>query len=256
METVFVVLTHTFDRKTKSEISRISRELQGTYPFAVNYDIHAQVVPADYDVPCVPFDYRKVSAIFPFPIGSTIVPGNLHLVFTELLTQFPNASYFWIVEYDVRYSGNWKRFVKYFEPSQADLLGCNIRFHHEEQYWHWWESFKNNAVLENKININSLVRAFLPIARYSRQALQIIRRECLEGGWSGHCEVLVPSLLLKKGLRIEEIGGDSHFTPVSRKNHFYSASRSDYGDLQSYSSMRWRPSVVFWGLRKTVFIIL
>ena len=250
METVFVVLTHIFNPKTNSEIARISSELSDAYPFMVYYDASVQEVPAKPDLRFIPFDYRKISALFPFSMGPTVVPGNLQLVFTELLAQFPNALHFWIVEYDVRYSGNWKHFVKYFESNPGRFVGCNIRFHHEEQHWHWWESLKNNADPENKININSLVRAFLPISRYSRRALEIIRRECLEGGWAGHYEVLVPSLLHKEGLQIEEIGGDSHFTPPSRKYNFYSATRSNFGDLQGYSSMRWRPEVVFWGLRQ------
>ena len=250
METVFVFLTHTFDLKSKKEISRISRDLQGSCSFVVYYDINAQEVPTECDVTLIPFDYQYISSKFPYSRGQTIIPGNIHLVDTELLTQFPNTSYFWIVEYDVRYSGSWKHFLKSFEASKADLLGCNIRFHHEERYWHWWKSFKNNLNPEINVDIKTLVRAFLPIARYSRRALETIRRECLQAGWAGHCEVLVPSLLLKEGLQIEEIGGDSYFTPISRKHFYYSPCRSKHGDLQGYTSMRWRPVLVFWGLRK------
>ena len=254
IETVFIFVTHTFNVKIKREIARISKELEGEYPFFVYYDCAAQDVPVASDAPLISFDYQKISAQFPFRMGGNIIPGNVYLVYTELLKQFPKASNFWIVEYDVRFSGNWRKFLKSFEQSQADLLGCHIRYRYEIPDWIWWRSFQNRLDFATNHNDEPFVRAFLWISRYSRRALGTIRHECIQNGWSGHQEVLVPSLLLRAGLHIEEIGGDSRFTPASRRNRFYS---SEYG--LSYPSKdgnyglggnRFGPTLLFWGLRR------
>ena len=241
MKTVFIFVTHTFSAKIKRQISRISKHLEGEYPFIVFYDSTAQDVPDASDVSLIPFDYQEISAQFPHRLGKNVVPGNGYVVHTELLKQFPAAANFWIVEYDLRFSGNWREFLKSFDQNQADFLGCRIRYRFEHPDWVWWPSFQNR--LDPAINLNdkSLIDARFWISRYSRRALETIRRECAENGWSGHCEVLVPSLLLRAGLQIEEIGGDGRFTPAPRRNRFYSS---------GFGSMRFRPPLLFSGFRK------
>ena len=55
------------------------------------------------------------------------MPGNQYAAYIDLLPLFSQVQYFWFVEYDVRFSGNWRTLLDACSHSSADLLGCHIR---------------------------------------------------------------------------------------------------------------------------------
>ena len=47
--------------------------------------------------------------------------------------------YYWIIEYDVRFSGNWECFFRYFSESTDDFLTSHIRSYAQEPDWYFWQ---------------------------------------------------------------------------------------------------------------------
>jgi hypothetical protein len=252
-DTLFAIVTHKFDRAVYRHIERVRKQLGRDYPFIVYYD--ATSVPdlesLTLDYPLIPFDFEKIRAKFPHLTGSTIVPGNTYAVYIDLLPAFPHTKYFWFVEYDVRFSGNWRTLVDICGRSDADMLGCYLRTREEIPDWDWWPSLWNKRNPQAQI---LGIRAFLWASRFSRRALSLLSQRCIEDGWTGHVEVLVPSLLHDAGMVIEEIGGRGPFTPEVRQGLFYS---SEYGiSLPSRNgdfglgSNRYAPPLLFCGIRR------
>jgi hypothetical protein len=252
-DTLFAITTHKFDRAICRNIDRVCNQLGRDYKVIVYHDAtsapDARIPPLD--CPVVSFDFKKIRTKFPHLSHANIIPGNKHAAFIDLLPVFPAIEYFWFVEYDVRFSGNWRTLVDTCRRSDADMLGCHIRTREEIPDWYWWPSIKNANDPKRQL---PGVRAFAWASRFSRRALDIVARRCIEEGWTGHMEGLVPSLLQDAGMRLEEIGGQSPFTPQDRSGLFYS---SEYGSSvpspsgdYGLGSNRYAPPLLFWGTKK------
>jgi hypothetical protein len=108
--------------------------------------------------------------------------------------------YYWIIDYDVFYNGNWADFINNYSKSEADLITTyTTDWHSNEKYWPW------TASLKFKKDIHSIRRAFFAIYRFSNKALRFLN-EKYKQGYSGFCEVLVPTLLYNNGYVIQDIG--------------------------------------------------
>jgi hypothetical protein len=146
--------------------------------------------------------------------------------------------HYWFVEYDVRFTGNWRDFFEQWSPSEMDLLTTHIRVNLQEPAWYWWG-------LEHptkSISVASRLRCFYPIFRISRPALEYLH-QCLVDGWAGHGEVLVPTLLFHGGFALEDFGGTGPFVRAENREKFYLDSPTNaYGELRE-GTFRWRPSM-------------
>jgi hypothetical protein len=252
-DTLFAVATHKFDRAIYRNNDRIHRQLGRDYKFIVHYDATStpDVELPRLDYPVLPFNFKEIRTKFPHLRQSKIVPGNKYPAYIELLTAFPEIQYFWFVEYDVRFSGNWRTLVDTCRRSDADMLGCHIRTRQEIPDWDWWPSIQNMHDPQRQL---PGIRAFTWAVRLSRRAMDLIAQRCIEDGWTGHLEALLPSLLHDAGMRVEEIGGRSPFTPPERRGLFYSSefgisSPSLNGDF-GLGSNRFGPPLLFWGARR------
>jgi hypothetical protein len=146
---------------------------------------------------------------------------NFRMGYTELpLLHFfhsrANYEYYWVVEYDMRFSGNWATLFRYFSNSKADLLTTSLQEEDQVPHWARWESLH----LPVGYDTGKRVKAFLPIYRISNQALQRLDL-VYRAGAAGHYEALLPSVLSQAGMSLEDLGGDGPFTRAENINRFY-----------------------------------
>lgn len=164
------------------------------------------------------------------PIKKTIIPGSNHFILLWFYKHFPNYDYYWNVEYDVAFSGNWRKLFVLCEDRSAHFLSTHIKHYNEDPYWYWWNALYGDI---SQIDIKDRLRSFNPIYRISKDSLSLIDSTLLTGNY-GHHEVLVPTLLYSKNYSIEDFGGTGIFTPKSFINKIYIQDETG-------GTMRYRP---------------
>jgi hypothetical protein len=123
--------------------------------------------------------------------------------------------YYWFVEYDVRFTGNWELLLTSFETNPVDFLAAHVRTDVQEPEWCWWPSLQHpTQVHRNKL------RCLAVVFRISRAAMGCLD-DAYVSGWIGHPEVLWPTILYHAGYTIEDFGGEGAFTPAGRVARWY-----------------------------------
>lgn len=146
-----------------------------------------------------------------------LVPGSNHFPLLKFFKENQCYDYYWLVEDDVCFSGDWKDFFGSFASCTSDFLSSVIETKAENPTWYWWTSLKtgNEVIAEEK-----LLKSFNSIYRLSSQALVCIDAH-LRIGWMGHYEVLLPTLLYNKGFLLEDFGGEGTFVRPENNAKFY-----------------------------------
>jgi organic radical activating enzyme len=175
-------------------------------------------------------------------IGQNIIPGHAHFPLFQFFLDKPDYDYYWVIEYDVRFSGEWRYFFNSFLRTNTDFLTCHIRSYADEPYWPWWEL----SHPRESIPLHERLRSFNPIYRISNDALSFLH-QAFRSGWCGHHEVALPTLLHHNGFTIQDISGEGKYAVPNIDNEFYSSSESnDSGELSS-GTMRYRPVIWRYG---------
>jgi hypothetical protein len=144
-------------------------------------------------------------------------PGNVELPVPRFFKERSHYDYYWIVEYDVRFSGSWNAFFSAFAGNRSDLLGTTLTRYEKLPDWFHWQSLD---LANRPVGKDRYLRGFFPIYRLSRRALAQLDSDYCEGV-KGHFECLVPTLLDQAGMTIEDIGGDGDFVRPGNRNRFY-----------------------------------
>lgn len=148
-----------------------------------------------------------------------------------------DAPFVWAMEYDVDYSGDWRRFFEQFTASNADLLTSTITSREETPLWWHWRTARSPSPHEN-------YRAFHPVMRLSRRFLEAYAARMGTPGWEGHYEYILPTFAAATGLTLEDLGGTSRFCPAERKGLNY---RNTPGNRKlSPGTFVWRPALPFY----------
>jgi hypothetical protein len=158
----------------------------------------------------------------------------------------PGYDYYLVVEFDVRYTGEWESFLRSFESSDHDLITSHIRHYHEEPSFGWWCTLQHPTETIDKAGY---LRSFNVIYRISNRALALIH-EKQKNGWRGFAEVLLPTLLDNSGYTLLDCGGDGEYTPPGLKNTAYTSGSTRDGYLNTFCTLRWRPSRARAGMRR------
>lgn len=96
--------------------------------------------------------------------------------------------YYWQIEFDVRFNGNWNKFFDFYKDSDADFVSAQIKTKAEYPTWGGWGS--HNLKVEDDV----LLESPFPLVRYSNRALQLLGKE-FKSGKEGYCEVITPTIL-------------------------------------------------------------
>ena len=125
--------------------------------------------------------------------------------------RFPDYQYYWYIEYDVFFNGQWQDFFELFRNSDEDFLGAYLR-----QYpFKWWNA-KIETHLPLDIPQDCIFRFFGCIARFSAQLLAVLDSE-YSAGHIGYYELAVPSLCANNGLKLGDLNADERnvYTPLT-----------------------------------------
>lgn len=144
-------------------------------------------------------------------------PGNGDLPVMNFYRSHPDYDYYWVVEYDVRFSGHWNDFFSAFAVSSSDLLCTTLARYAETPDWYHWNSLDIPA---QQIDRKNFIRGFFPVCRFSNRALARLHEDYSVGA-NGHQECLMPTLLYHAGLTLEDIGGSGEFVRPGNENRFY-----------------------------------
>ena len=177
----------------------------------------------------LPVSLQSILNLFPFTssilqdLGYTpieegrLVPGSNHFPLLKFFKEHQEYDYYWMLEDDVRFNGDWKVFFNNFSTNHADFLASIIETKKENPNWFWWSYLKTE---NENVSEEQLLKSFNPIYRLSHQALLCID-EYLRNGWMGHHEILIPTLLAAKGFLIEDFGGNGSYVKEANRNKFY-----------------------------------
>jgi hypothetical protein len=161
---------------------------------------------------------KLIDAGYPF-LGSTLTPGNAHFPIIDFRRLHDEYSHYWVIEYDVRFTGQWVNFFEAWQDSDVDFLSAGLARYTNAKGWVWWDTLHHASEYIPKAQ---RIRSFNPIYRISKEAVDCIDR-AHQNGWTGHFEVVLPTLLHHHGFRIEDFGGDGDFVPDDRTNKFYTS---------------------------------
>ena len=220
MKQAVLYLTTKSNEWTLSSFHALEQSLQGKADVYFAYHQQGDVLPVSL---------QNIENLFVFTsdvlneLGYTpiekgkLVPGSNHFPLLKFFKENQCYDYYWLVEDDVRFSGDWKDFFDSFASSTSDFLSSVIETKAENPTWYWWTSLKtgNEVIAEEK-----LLKSFNPIYRLSSLALVCIDAH-LRIGWMGHYEVLLPTLLYNKGFLLEDFGGEGTFVRPENNAKFY-----------------------------------
>ena len=131
----------------------------------------------------LPVSLQTIQNLFPFTssilqnLGYTpieegrLVPGSNHFPLLKFFKEHQEYDYYWMVEDDVRFSGDWKVFFNNFSTNHADFLASIIESKKENPNWFWWSYLKTE---NENVSEEQLLKSFNPIYRLSHQALLCI----------------------------------------------------------------------------------
>jgi hypothetical protein len=220
----FLYYTHYISDAVRREISRLNEE-----------------IPRDYDLwvvgcteSCDAFEtlmvpraatraYSRVDfQALPYPgkmadLRPNTMRGSNDLAIMMFFREHQEYSHYWIAENDVRYTGSWTALLDELGSGDADLMCTHVTAHAQDPDWEHWGTLKQPDGDHPK---DGILRGFMPFCSITKRLFGKIDEYC-SLGWRGHYEVLWPTIASLEGFDIEEIGGDSPFTPRSRSNRFY-----------------------------------
>ena len=212
--------THIFGPVVRREVTRLRDEVADCDHFVVGYLKNGAAAPdglgqslrmyRQADLAELPYPNKTIFVDWAKPIGDNDLPV---LAFYR---EQPDYEFYWIVEYDVRYTGNWGPLFNELRSSDADYLGTTIQDLNENPRWYFWPTLINapTGPVER-------VRCFSPFCRVSNRALSTIDQWYRDGG-AGHYELTWTSVCKTKGLKIEDLGGSGRYTPKRWRGRHYS----------------------------------
>lgn len=146
--------------------------------------------------------------------------GHCDLIPLHFMRHAPAFDRYWVVEYDVAFTGHWGCFFAAFESSDADLLTACIRSREDDPWWVNWPSLQGRDAEE--LNDHATA-AFLPVWRASQRLVRAMD-EAYMAGFGGHVEATWPTLARACGMVLEDFGGDGPFVREGNRRRFYTAS--------------------------------
>jgi hypothetical protein len=235
---VFLFLT---DKWSEIVWSNFHHLWAGTKAFGEAYVLFHQksdILPEPLaDLPVFVFTYESLVKMNYLPISGTLIPGSNHFPVLEFFLSNPVYDYYWFVEDDVWFNGDWNDFFGFFHFIDHDFVSSHLRCYSQEPRWPWWGTLRHP-----KVNIppDNRIRSFNPAYRISRAALAFINRS-LSDYWIGHHEVLLPTLLHHGGFSISDFGGCGEFVIKGNENRFYTSGGPDATGRLADGTMRYRP---------------
>ena len=242
----FLFLSHLSSKEVVKEFQNIARSTCKLGSAFFLYHFSGLPIPSEIEkLSPYLFSNEVLTSLNYNTIGSSIVPGHAHFPICKFFADNPDFDYYWVIEYDVRFSGNWQVFFDACLKEDADFLTCHIRSYTEEPSWPWWELCHERK----SIPLCDRIRSFNPIYRISKSSLSFLHQE-LSSGWSGHFEVSMPTLLNYNGYKVKDIADIKMNDSANNNSKFYTSGGDSMCGSLKYGTMRYRPPFWLYGWQK------
>lgn len=154
----------------------------------------------------------------PYTVFSDEIWFNANLIMMYFYLRNPQFDYYWFIEYDVVFTGEWNLMLQAFRESKSDLLSSHVeRYNKSNADWQWWNVIE---FINKEIPLAKRVKSFNPIYRLSERSLSFLH-DYLSKGNAGYYEVMMPTALYNNGYTIEDFGGTGIFVKPENRNRFY-----------------------------------
>jgi len=229
---VILYYSHFCSPAVLREIARLRDELGSSYDiFAVGYCRSSGALSGIECVPAREYSANDLTAL-PYPgkaqqFDPSNFIGNADLVPMKFFLERPDYDHYWIIEYDVRFSGPWPDLFADLSASDADLLCTTMQRWPENPNWAHWNTLSTGA---EDVPLEHRVKGFLPFCRASRALLAACDAR-YRSGWSGHSEVVWPTVASLGGFLLEDLGGNGSFTPAARRGRYYQNTPSEWSQF-------------------------
>ena len=234
-------LTHVWDLELRAEFEKFLRMNPDSAPdvwLLLDSRTRSAADLAEQYPQCHLFDEESVFRL-PYPrLPGRGLMDHIHFPVLDFYLSHRGYEAYWIVEYDVRYTGEWESFLHSFGSLDHDLITSHIRRFAQEPRWPWWGSLHHPTQI---VPQDQYVRSFNVIYRVSNRALEFLHQAQLDG-WRGHPEVSFPTLLSNNGFSLLDFGGSGEFSPPQNKNRVYTSRGSASGYLSMFGTLRFRPA--------------
>lgn len=220
----FLFVTHKIDKEILDRyytLQQCVKEIGKSF-FLLNKEVDYSINTQKYVIPSniTPyiFNDNTLDELDYEPIAETIIPGSNHFATLQFFLDNPKFKYYWVIEYDVVYNGNWTDFFQNFMNLEVDFISSHIERFPDKPFWYWWDTLHLNDIV---VHNHQLIKSFNPIYRISNNALCFLNnllkgRKC----W-GHHEVLIPTVLKYGGFKILDFGGSGEFVLPQHEEKFY-----------------------------------
>ena len=197
--TVILFCCHFLSSEIEREFSRLKKCCDKDFDVVLSYDCSRDPDRISRDFSSHLFtaeQIRKMGYEFPEHEG---VWYHIEYSIIDYYLRNPQYDFYWRIEYDVRFGGDWGDFFRHFLDNKADLLATYVKTYKEDPHWNWW-----NAI-NLQVEQDCLRGVFFPVVRFSRRSLASLDRK-YRAGALGYCEIIVPTLLNIERMNIEDIG--------------------------------------------------
>ena len=223
-KTAILFVTHIYNEEIERQINKLRMEAEGLTSVYVVFQADKVKLDLPKDVRQHAFTIESLNKLGYRPWGCTIMDGNFHFVLLDFYRQHPEYDYYWLIEYDVRFSGNWNGFFSFFQDKDEDFWAAHVEVKEDNPDWMRWHEIELKNI---PLNHSMLLRSFNPICRFSNRAFALLHSRCLLGD-RGHNELLMPTLFRYFKLKIADFGGTGRFTYKDHPNLYYI-----YGDTDT-----------------------
>lgn len=217
MKTVVIFATHVYNAEIERQVKKLRDEIGELATLYLVYQQDAAHVDVPEHIRSFPFTLEELNRLGYHSWGCTLMDGNFHFVPLYFYLNNPDYDWYWLIEYDVRFSGDWGTFFSFFEDKKEDFISAHIEDTDENPDWPRWEELELANLPMSKVR---LLKSFNPICRFSNRALALLHERCRLGD-RGHNELLMPTLFNYYRLRIADFGGNGKFIYVGQPDLFY-----------------------------------
>jgi len=197
------------NKSALKELERIRSSIDPSkFDLFYSYDNTRNDLRAPSGVKVHTFTQNGIAARYTAGVKKIYLWKNTELSTIDFCLSHPEYSHYWVIDHDVRFTGDWNVFLNSFTNDDADLLATYVS-RYGERKWHvdveedWWAWSDTNLELENR----EKTRAFFAVYRFSKRALEFLDEQ-YRSGVQGFCEMIIPTSLERGGFKIKDIGSN------------------------------------------------
>lgn len=216
-----IFLSHIYSTRIRDHFDRLKRETSGIVdcffclhrPNGAHEGDNVDFIITEKDEAALlpeRFGYRKKKGL---ALGSY---GFLDVVFLEAIRRAPGYEHYYMMEFDVDYSGDWKEFFEINAARTADFMGSHIHWRRDNMDWIHWNNHFSVPVHSDKHLMAQIV-----LMRMSLRMVNAYKAALESGDYIGNVEALAPIVALDHGLSIEDFGANFEFTPEQWRGKNY-----------------------------------